>query len=329
MSDDRKDEKFIFLGKFNIPYVLSVKIIDKKLDIIKELDEKLPKFEEGTSSSQGEGYFVHKNFESTEFLEENPELNEIFRQLEIIDYNFENYGNVRVFKKGRFVIEKRRVNIGVNSIYWILPNLLIIKGSGATSERFKASFKNIFKNKIILDFHYTFDPWFLIWIIYKYRKEEFELDDNFYIDLIWDMKVEGSEQTYIGKSISAKGSINVTKSLSILFPLLQKLIPTEIMFSFTINSLIGTIRINKDGSILIFLTRGVMSEISPIDRVVTGCYFVKRLIKLYEKWVKLTKKERIAPPEFIEDIVRECDSKGIEITSDVMETKEMYKEKRK
>lgn len=329
MTENGNNEDYVLLGKFNVPYVFPVKIIEKNLNIRKTLEDNLPKFKEGTETKQGEGFYVQKEIKSTEFIEENPNLKNILQRLTVIDYNYENYGNIRVFNKDHFVIEKRKLSIGLNNIFLLNPSLLIIKGSKITAQRFKDSFENIFKKDIILGQPYEFDPWFIIWIISKYRNDEYELDNDFFIDLMWDMKVEGSESDFLGKIISAKGSTDVTKSLSILFPLLKKLFPTEFMFSFTIEDLIGTIKINNNGRILIYLTRGILSEISSVERVIVGCYFIERLIILYEKWLKLPKKEKYASPDFIKDILRECDERGIEITTDIMETLEMYEDKRR
>ena len=324
-----QEEDDFFLNRFTVPFIYPIGSSDLDLKIIKKLEENLPKFKEGTQSQPGEGYTIHDRINPTEFIEDNKNLKDLFQRMTIIDFNFEQYGNVRKFEKNKFIIEKGKKGISYNTIFWVYPRHFIITGSKETGIQFKKSFEYIFKKKINLKNPIEFDPWFMIWIIDNYRNENYELETNFNVDFIEDMIVEGNQESIIGKKISAKQSLDVTRSISILYPLLKKLLPVALVFSISIDNLIGTMKLKKEGSIQLYLSRGIFIDINSINRAVVGCYFIERVIKLYNKWEKLPKHEKYPSPDFIKGILKECDERGIEITADVDDTIKLYEDKRK
>jgi len=321
-----KPEQFPITGKFNVPDVFPVIIKNQKIDPIKNLD--LPKYKEGTLMNPHEGYYIHRMEKATEFITEKNDLKKIFNDLIIIDFIADNIRTVSKYKDGKMILERKKIGVSINNIFWIVPDFLIIRGSKETSKNFKRSFERIFKKDIILGDSYKFDPWFFLWIIFKHRSKK-ELDNDFYVDLILDMGVEGEVVDLIGKVVTAKQSLDVTKSISVLLPLLARKLPSEFLFGITVDNLACVIKLKKNGSILVSQTRGKLKDLNALDRTILTCFFIKKVIQLYEKWDSLPKLEKIPSPEFIKDIVQECRERGYQITADVTATIDMYKEKRK
>ncbi|MHA1272183.1 MAG: hypothetical protein ACTSQS_01980, partial [Promethearchaeota archaeon] len=314
-------EEFPITGPFNIPKIFPVEIINKNIDINKSLRFPIYREQSGTRDNPNKGFYIHKQLESTEFINDHPPLREILKNLIMIDFIIDDYKNISSYKNGKIIKEINRIGVKVNNIFWIKPDLIIVKGSLDTAEKFKESFQNNFRREIILGEPYKFDSWFLLWLIYNYRINNSEVIRDFYLDLMLDMTVEGDIIDIEGQKAAARKSLNVSKSLVILLPLLAKKLPIEIKLGISVNNLAAVIELNIKGRIKIYQTRGIFKDLSNLDRTVLGCFIIKRIIDLYNYWNSLTNSEKIPPPEFIDDIVKECKQRGLEITGNVIDTR--------
>ena len=329
MSNEEEEEiEFPIIGNFNIPIIYPVNIENQDLDIIENLE--LPHYQDGVGNAlnPSKGYYIHQDLEPTEFINGHTELKEIFENLTLIDFIIDNYGNISRYVEGKIIKEPRRLGVRINNIFWVQPDLLIIRGSKKTAEIFKDSFENIFRRDIVLGAPYQFDPWFFIWLIYNFRNNTPEVDDDFFIELMLDMTVEGLVEDLTGQYAIAKKSLDVSRSLIILIPLLEKKFPSDVKLGINVNNLTAVIKINKNGRILIYQSRGISKELTRLERTIVGCLILRKLINLYQKWKRLSTKEKIPPPEFIDNISQELTNKGVEITSNVADTKNLYIEKR-
>lgn len=329
MSNEEEEEvEFPITGNFNIPIIYPVNIENQDLDINENLE--LPQYQDGVGNAlnPSKGYYIHQDLEPTEFINKHTELKEIFDNFTLIDFIVDNYGNTSRYIEGKIIKEQRRLGVRINNIFWVQPDLLIIRGSKKTAKIFKASFENIFRRDILLGAPYQFDPWFFVWLIFKYRNKTPEVDDDFFLELMLDMSVEGLVEDLTGQYALAKKSIDVSRSLIILIPLLEKKFPSDVKLGINVNNLTAVIKINKTGRIIIYQSRGISKELNRLERTIVGCLIIRRIINLYQKWKDLSTIEKIPPPEFIDNISQELINKGVEITSNVADTKSMYIEKR-
>lgn len=330
MAENEEEEyEFPITGKFNIPLIYPVSINNNNLNIYESL-ERLHNYEAGTgtAANPSNGYFVHEDLEATEFIDNNPELKEIFDRLILIDFIMDNYGNISRYQDGRIINEQRRTGVKVNNLFWLQPELIIVKGSLKIAQIFKDSFENTFRREVLLGKPYIFDQWFFVWLIFNFRNNNPEIIDNFYLELMLDMIVEGEIEDLDGQYAAAKRSLDVSRSLVILLPLLAKKLPSEIKFGIMVNNLTATIEIHKTGRILIYQKSGILKTLNILDRTILGCFIIKKITELYDYWKDLPNQEKYPPPEFIDDIVHEFNDRGLTITNNVVDTKNMYAEKR-
>lgn len=326
---EHREEEFPIIGNFNIPIIFPVNIVNEEMYINESLN--LPPYEEGTgtASNPSSGYYIHHDLESTQFIDEHLELKDIFENLILIDFIIDNYGSRSKYRNGRIIRgEKKLLGPKVNNIFWIKPDLLIVRGSKKTAMSFQHSFKRIFRGDILLKEPYQFDPWFFIWIIYHHRTKTPEVDQNFFIDLMLEMSIEGPVVDYTGGYAQSRKSLDVSRSLIILIPLLEKKLPKEVKFGINVENSAVVIKMNINGTILVYQTRGILKNLNKFESTIFGCYIVKRIIELYNKWETLPNLEKFPPIEFIDSISQELTDKGYEITATVADTKEMYQEKR-
>lgn len=329
MTNEEEEEiEFPITGNFNIPIIYPVNIENQDLDINENLE--LPHYQEGVGNAlnPSKGYYIHQDLEPTEFINEHTELKEIFDNFTLIDFIIDNYGNTSRYIEGKIIKKQRRMGVRINNIFWIQPDLLIIRGSKETAKIFKNSFENIFRRDILLGAPYQFDPWFFIWLIFNFRNNTPEVDDDFFIELMLDMSVEGPVEDLTGQYALAKKSLDVSRSLIILIPILEKKFPSDVKLGINVNNLTAMIKIYKNGRILIYQSRGISKVLTRLERTIVGCFIIRRIINLYHKWEVLSTIDKIPPPEFIDVISQELINKGVEITSNVADTKNMYIEKR-
>lgn len=186
-------------------------------------------------------------------------------------------------------------------IYWIKPDILLIQGSKKNARYAYSDFSqklNSSKNGIEFD-EIEFDPYFLLWLIYKkHVSESFNTDVE--IVNIEDVKVHG-EREFFGESIHVSGSTNVLRSTPFIEGLLKGQLPSQIETTVNTGGQELLVNISDQGRIHVLADEGAKLA-TKLERALLGLRFTQEFISLYLEWEQLGLAERYVPPSFVKEL---------------------------
>lgn len=305
-------------GRFYVFTVLKINVKRNlsKDELINYFENNLDMFRDGTPSKPGMGFKVIKDTKYPENILNDEEIRDFSHKLLIIEYIQEIYSYQKILDKisRKLKRSKNKILFGYKKDYIFIkyPELLMFKGGKESYHLIWENFYNVANKVMEIVKEIKFSEEFFLKLLEKFWFKQNQIEENFTIDFFRDLSTEG-EIDYMGKLVDVRQSYDITRSLPILISFLGKKKPRRGLFDFTLKSKAYSIEIYKDGTISPRQQLGIFKDITQNERALFGCYAIYKIVKYYEKWESLGKKEKYITIDFIKSLIDFCKEQGYNV----------------
>lgn len=325
MSVDLEEEKFEYDGQLVFNGIHLTDVDDESVNPDTIVD-RLPSFSQGTADDPGSGYKqirVSKLLANGQTIDDG--LKEVATNLSSFRYLYEDWYESEADVDGeRRVVKIPRVNDV--DIYWKYPDYMFFRGQQTDSDQTEEDIKKELRGRTNLD-TVTFEPDFLLWILYKYRNDD-SLSSNLEARLLTECETTGPEDNYGGRN-EVGDSADICKSVPLLDALLRQKDLTMLEGNFQVHTNHVGAKIGSRGRVHVKASRGDVKTSNQLRRMALSLQFLEEFTELYKDWRdNMSPKDKYPPDSFFEEIRDECDTQGNRIIYSIKPVLDEYRQKR-
>lgn len=169
---------------------------------------------------------------------------------------------------------------------------------------------------------------FLLWLLYQYNSSDSRAG-SIWLTEFTDAEFDNEESDNFGRVARVSGSTDILRSTPVLMSILRGTKISSLGGIFILeeaNEIFADI--SEDGRIHIKANSGDIKDEPDIHRLIYSLRFVLEIAHLYYSWEELSGEDKYPPTEFFEQLYRECERQGAELTFSPEEVIEEYRKKR-
>lgn len=326
MSSERPSNEFAYDGRLVFNGIFSTAVLDSNFEFEEIVGEELNDFSEGEISAPGRGY---QPLPFQEMISEEPRIGAEFESFLEGVHALQYREEVWEFKEAQVngEIEDRPVKTGESSFdaFWGEPEYLFVRGNKTEAKQAGQLLSTTLNDYLDIR-EIEFSPDFLLWIFSK-EKNNADLPGSLSVNMLTDARIESDEPDLFGQQGRVEDSTDVTKSTPVLMGVLRQMGIIDLEGVFSIAGKFVRARISSEGRVHILADHAIAGS-PDIERMSVSIAFLKELIELFDEWEGGMENERKYPPEqFFEDIYKECERQGVEITFSIDDVIREYRQK--
>ena len=323
MSSQEADTQYAFDGQLVFNGLYSTNVLDAGLNFDSVVENELNDFSKGEPGSPSRGYELLKFAEfatQSHLLGDN--IKNSVEDIQAIRRKYESWDSGEDIDGNE--VSVRSVNH--YDIYWDVPDYLFVKGNKTQASR-ASDIVQYTLGDYISATEIEFHPDFLLWLFYRFKSEDTQLNDNFKINLLSDAEIEGEKEDRYGKRSRVDKSTDITKSTTVLIGMLKNKDLTRLEGVFDVVDKYVKANIEVGGRVHVKASHSIEGA-EDVYRMSLAITFLRELVSLYEDWIELPGDDKYPPLDFFTELYEECEKQGAELTFPYDDVVETYRQRR-